>query len=225
MAGGSGLLIAIDGPAGVGKSTLARRLSRTLGLPYVNTGMMYRAVAAEALRTGVDPNDAAELARIAEGLRFTLANRAGSEQREGEGVGLEVVGGPGDEEITSPAVEAVVSRVAAHHPVRQVLRAAQRRLGARGAVMEGRDIGSVVFPDADVKILLVAGPEVRSNRRASERGGDARAGAALAARDALDQQTVPLEPGPDTRVIDTTGLDAEEVYRRALQVIRERVSP
>jgi cytidylate kinase len=207
-------VVAIDGPAGAGKSTLARALSRDLGLPYVNTGLMYRAVASHALAREVDPDDETTLAGIASGMRFEL----------GEGDLLEILidGSVPDASLATPGVESIVSAVARHPAVRRVLRQQQRLLGERGAVMEGRDIGTVVFPDADVKIFLSAEPEVRVGRRVRERRarrGD-KVADEVARRDALDRKTNPLEPAPDAHVLDSTRLGREEVLAEALRIVR-----
>jgi CMP/dCMP kinase len=210
-----GPVVAIDGPAGSGKSTLAGELARRLGLPYVNTGLMYRAVAARSLVEGVPPGEATELADVAGRLKFSLRVPPGGVVRE-----LAIDDQPAGPDLTSPEVEAVVSEVARHPEVRAVLRDAQRALGSDGCVMEGRDIGTVVFPDADVKLFLSAPPDVRVRRRQRERGGDAGAGAAVVRRDALDAKTNPLEPASDAHVLDTTRLGPEQVLEAALAVVR-----
>jgi cytidylate kinase len=209
----TGFVVAIDGPAGAGKSTLARGLARELGLPYLNTGAMYRSLAAEALRRGIAATDAAALAELAERLRFSMDR--------GNPPSLVVNGRPPGDDLASPEVEAVVSSVARHLKVRAVLRAAQRRLGAPGAVVEGRDIGTVVFPDADLKVFLEAHPKERAARRQEERGSrDPAMAAALELRDALDARTNPLVPAPEARLVDTTGRDQEEVLREVLDWAR-----
>jgi cytidylate kinase len=207
-----GPIVTVDGPAGSGKSTLSRALALELGLPYVNTGLMYRALAAVALAHALDPDDEVALERAAGTLRFVLSDGVPAE--------LLIDGAPPGPVLTSDAVEGVVSRVARHPRVREVLRARQRALGLGGSVIEGRDIGTVVFPDADVKIFLSARPEVRARRRARERGANDDAAPAVAARDALDAKTNPLEPAPDAAVLDTTGLDAPAVLAEALRLVR-----
>jgi CMP/dCMP kinase len=206
----SSVVVAIDGPAGVGKSTLARRLAADLGLRYVNTGLMYRALARAALDRGIDPEDGETLADVARDLRFEIRDDA-----------LAVEGyDPAD--LSTPEVERAVSAVARHPEVRDVLRAEQRRLGLEGAVVEGRDIGSVVFPDADVKVLLSGDEGERAARRGRERGSvDPRLAEAMARRDELDARTNPFVPAHDAREVDTTGKDADQVFREVREIVRE----
>lgn len=211
------LLVAIDGPAGSGKSTLARRLAETLDLPYLNTGLMYRALALEALRQGVGPDDGPALAALAEGMTFDLDSSLRPPQ-------LVIDGKRAAEEFTGREVESSVSRVARHPEVRALLRDEQRRLCEGGGVVEGRDIGTIVAPDADVKLYLQAAESERIARRRHERGDAEPVGRALAARDALDARTNPLEPAPDATAIDTTSMGADEVYETALAMIRDRLS-
>ena len=207
------LVVAIDGPAGSGKSTLAQGLSRELQLPYVNTGLMYRALTARALAEGVDVGDGPALADLAERIDFRLGGTApGSLLVEGREPG---------EELLSREVESEVSGVARHPEVREIMRRLQRNLGAGGAVMEGRDIGTVVFPDATVKIFLIASLAERAARRVAERG-DESLDEALAQRDARDGQVNPFVPAPDAVAIDNTGKGIEQVLAEALAVVRER---
>ena len=154
-------VVAIDGVAGSGKSTLARSLAGALGLPYINTGLMYRALAASALDQEVATDDETALVELTRRLTFTVVDGDPSE--------LEVEGFPSDRLMTLE-VEAVVSSVARHPGVRTLMRATQRAIGERdGAVMEGRDIGSVVFADAPVKLYLSADVDQRAERRTDQR--------------------------------------------------------
>jgi cytidylate kinase len=206
-------VVAIDGPAGAGKSTLARALAERLGLAYVNTGAMYRALTAVALRRGVDPGDGEALRALAGTLRFALDR--------GSPPSLLIDGRPPKQDLSSAEVEGAVSQVASHPSVRDVLRAEQRRLGELGAVVEGRDIGTVVFADADVKVFLRADPGERAARRQAERGStDPRLAEALDRRDARDARTNPLIPAPDARVVDTTDRAPEDVLQEVLAVVR-----
>lgn len=209
-------VVAIDGPAGSGKSTLARRLALELDLAYVNTGLMYRAVTLEAIRRKVALEDAEGLVRIALELTFDLDLDLRPPQ-------LRIDGSPPDPGLTSSEVEAAVSRVARHPALRARLRDEQRRLGAGGAVMEGRDIGSVVFPDAFLRVELEALPVERASRRASERrgAGASEVSAAIAARDAQDERNVPPVEG-DLHV-DSTNLSADEVHELVLAEVRRRL--
>lgn len=209
-------VVAIDGAAGSGKSTLARSLARALGLPYVNTGLMYRALAAAALRRGVQPGDESNVLGPMRRLRFNLV--AGSpDELEVEGYGLD--------ELMSVEVESTVSAVAGHASVRAHMRRQQRRLGeTHGAVMEGRDIASVVFADAPVKLYLRAPSRLRAERRAEERETRSvgEVANALAARDARDARTNPHEPARGAIVLDTSDLDPAQTLEAALAVVRER---
>jgi cytidylate kinase len=207
-------VVAIDGPAGAGKSTLAGALAHELRLPYINTGLMYRALASRAIRREVDPEDSDKLARLADGMRFALS--------ESEIPELLIDGNEPDASLTDERVEAIVSTVAHHPEVRAILRDRQRDLGRDGSVMEGRDIGTVVCPDADVKIFLSADPEVRVDRRAAERDAE-RAESAVVERDARDRRTNPLEPAPDAFVLDSTRLGRDEVLVEALRLVREKL--
>ena len=226
-------VVAIDGPAGSGKSTLAERMARALSLPYVNTGLMYRAATLLALREGVDLEDGQALAEVARGIRFDLSSRLSPPA-------ILIDGEPPSPDLVVPEVEVNVSTVSRHPEVRAMLRDEQRRLGSGGAVMEGRDIGSVVFPDAAVKIFLVAAPDERAARRFRERHapvpseGEVPASSdgptrtpdvadALAIRDALDERVNPFVPAPDAVLLDTTGKDPDAVLREALAIARERL--
>jgi cytidylate kinase len=217
-------IIAIDGPSGAGKSTLGRMLARELGLLYIDTGAMYRAVALAVTRAGVstaDPEAVAEAARRAE---IQLAGDPDSLQ-------VRLDGSDVSEEIRGEQIGHTASVVSAIPEVRRELVRRQRELGASGGVvLDGRDIGTVVFPDADVKFFLTAVPEERARRRHDEerlKERDQTFEATLAdinARDRRDasREDSPLRIADDAVVIDTTELPVEEVYRHMLAVIRER---
>ena len=205
-------VVAIDGAAGSGKSTLARALARSLDLPYVNTGLMYRGLTAAALRSGVEHEDERGLVSLLESLRFSLS---------GENPPELVVEGYPEDTLTSPAVEAGVSTVARHPGVRERMRVLQRSLGKDGAVMEGRDIATVVFPDASVKLFLVADEAERTARRARERAATDAADVAdaLRLRDLRDAHTTPLEAAPGAIVIDTGAIDVDTALAAALRIV------
>jgi cytidylate kinase len=206
-------VVAIDGAAGSGKSTLARRLARALELPYVNTGLMYRALTRAALDLGVDLDDEDALAELTRGLRVRMT--------EGTHPQLEVEAYR-PEELHTSEVDAAVSRASRHPKVRELMRQAQRALGAGGAVMEGRDIGTVVYPDAPVKLFLSADPLERVARRSVERdGGDV--AEQLRARDARDARVNPHEPAADAVTIDTTGATPDSTLQAALEIARSRL--
>jgi cytidylate kinase len=208
-------LIAIDGAAGSGKSTLARGVADALGLPYLNTGSMYRALTLEALRRGVDPGEAGALVDLMARLSFSMDPSPGAS--------LRIDGSEPDPELEGSAVDAAVSEVSAHPEVRALMHASQRALGSHGGVVEGRDIGSVVFPDADVKLYLAADPAARAARRVVDRAADpSSTQSALHARDAADATVNPFEPAPDALVIDTGRLDARAALAVALDAIAER---
>ena len=208
-------IIAIDGPAGAGKSTLARRLATALDLPYINTGLMYRAVTHRALTEGIDIEDEERLAVAARSIGFAVQSDAPDQ--------LAVEGSTSVDALMSTAVEQWVSTVSRHPAVRRVLRNLQRTLGADGSVMEGRDIGTAVFPDADVKIFLSADSDVRADRRAREEGRGAGAAHTVGTRDELDARTNPLVPASDAYVIDATDLSADAVFAEALNFIEARL--
>lgn len=208
------VVVAVDGPAGAGKSTVSRALAERLGYAYVDTGAMYRAVGVLAHEQGVAFDDDVALARLCDGLVFGL---------EDGGTRLVVNGRDVSTAIRRRDAAELASRVSARAVVRERLVALQRRLGAQGGVvMEGRDIGTVVFPDAPVKVYLTAEPAERARRRAGElrsRGepvDEAALAVEIAARDARDSQraTAPLRPAPDAVVLDTTRLAFDEVVER-----------
>ncbi|MCX7621258.1 MAG: (d)CMP kinase [Acidimicrobiales bacterium] len=206
-------VVAIDGPAGSGKSTVARELAKRLGLDYLDTGAMYRAVAFAALRNGVDPADADLVARLARDISIDL-------REDGTVV---VDGADATIEIRGPEVTRAVSIVAANSAVREELRVRQREWAAahRGGVIEGRDIGTVVFPDADLKVYLDARPEIRASRRSQEvtELSYETVAADLARRDALDQgrSDSPLRIAPDALVVDTSEMSVNEIVHLLLE--------
>ncbi len=206
-------VVTIDGAAGSGKSTLARGLASALGLAYVNTGLMYRALTLAAVDGQVDVDDGARLATLLATLRFSLD--------DGEPPQVRIEGGPSGPRLAGAEVEAHVSAVARHPEVRAPMRAEQRRLGENGAVMEGRDMGSMVYVDAPVKLYLEADPTVRAARRSRDR---AEGGAAMAlhARDRSDMRVIPFEPAQGAVVIDTTHREIVEVLGEALAIVRAR---
>ncbi len=210
------ILVAIDGPAGSGKSTLARGLARRLDLPYVNTGLMYRALTRRALDEHVDPDDAEALERLARTLDVDLDMTVQPPELRIDGIR------PGGE-LTTPRVEGSVSLVSSHPRVRAVLVERQRDLARDGAVMEGRDIGRVVLPDATVKIYLDASRDERAGRRTVERGGGSMA-EAVAVRDRQDARTNPFVPSDDAIRLDTSGLTPDETLAAALAIVTERVT-
>jgi cytidylate kinase len=209
--------VAIDGPAGAGKSTLARALAERLGLERLDTGAMYRSVAWAALRRGVDPGDAEAVAALARCLRIEVGER------------VLVDGEDATAAIRTPAVDASVSVVAAIPAVRAEMVRRQRAWVAErgGGVVEGRDIGTVVLPDADVKVYLTARSGERARRRAAERGSQpvGEVARALERRDALDstREASPLpDPGAvaaDAIVVDSTGKQAERVLEEVLSCL------
>ncbi len=212
------MLVAIDGPAGSGKSSVARAVAGELGYIDLNTGAAYRAVALLALREGVDLEDGALLAEI--------ARRVGLDAE-----GARVDGSPvPEEDLRTPEVSAAASKVSAKPEVREVLLsvqrvAAQKARGEGGAVVEGRDIGTVVLPDADLKIFLQAAPEERARRRAYQTGREAeldRIREAIKKRDRQDseRETSPLRPAKDAVILDTTTLSLNEVVSRVLDLAR-----
>ncbi len=199
-------IIAIDGPAGSGKSTVARALAARLELPYLDTGAMYRSVTFAALRRGIDPSDADVIGRIVGDVEIRLEPEA-----------VLVDGVDATIEIRGPAVSRAVSLVAANPVVRAEMVRRQREwvTAHAGGVLEGRDIGTVVFPDAELKVYLTADPEVRAQRRSQEVTDlDYETVAAdLARRDALDQgrEVAPLTEAADAFLLDTTGLTVPEI--------------
>ena len=207
------IIVAIDGPAGAGKSTVGRALAERLGLEYLDTGAMYRAMTFAALRRGVVEGDLDEVAAMAPDVDISVA--------DGEVV---VDGVNATQAIRGREVTEAVSQVAANPGVRAVLVDRQRGWVAErgGGVVEGRDIGSVVFPDADLKLFITASPRTRAERRVMEIGGDVdEVEASIIERDRKDssREHSPLTETDDAIVVDTTGLTVDEVLDRIMGLI------
>jgi cytidylate kinase len=203
------MVVAIDGPAGAGKSSVARAVAKQLGFTYLDSGAMYRSVALAALRRGVEP------AEIADTVKIDLAD--GAVLLDGEDVRAE---------IRTPEVSEAASRAASDPAVRKAMVAQQRRMLSHGDwVAEGRDIGTVVAPDAEVKVFLTADPRKRAERRAAELGADA--SVVLAEQQIRDQrdstrEISPLEPAPGATVIDTTDMSLDEVVAAIVALVHAR---
>ncbi len=219
-----GLIIAIDGPAGAGKSTTARRVAERLGYLYIDTGAMYRAVTLAVLRAGI-PIEEEHVARVLPHLRIELVPSLQGQRTllSGEDV---------TEALRLPEVTRWVSLVSSFPAVRRFLVEEQRRLGRHGGVvMDGRDIGTVVFPEAEVKVFLTASLPVRARRRLQELRAygiaitEQEVAAELQRRDELDSHRAdsPLQCAPDAVVIDTTELTIEEQTERVLELVRQRL--
>ena len=198
-------VIAIDGPAGAGKSTVARRVSIETGLRYLDTGAMYRCVALAVQQTSTNPHDAEAVGQIARDVVVVIERNAAKLN------GVDVT-----TEIRSSEINGIVSIIAAHTPVRDAMREQQRRWihDHHGGVVEGRDIGTVVFPDAILKVFLTASPEVRAERRVGQTGGEIQAVAAsIAERDHLDSTRMdsPLKPSDGSVIVDSSNRTIEEV--------------
>lgn len=209
-------VVAIDGPAGAGKSTIARALASRLGIPYLDTGAMFRVVAYSALRRGIHLDDEAAVAALA----GRLSIRVTSESVSVDGVDV-------TQEIRSSEVNAIVSHVAALSSVRSILREQQRVWAESngGGVVEGRDIGTVVFPDAILKVFLTARPEIRAARRVAEAGGDVdEVARSIAERDRLDssRQDSPLARADGSVIVDTSDLSIPEVVELLAEMVAER---
>ena len=207
------MIVAIDGPAGAGKSTVARALAERLGFRYLDTGAMYRAVTWLAMQRGLDLSDEQALAGLAEGEPVVF-----------DGEGRVWIGGTDvTSSIREPRIDRMVPVVARHPAVRDVMRERQRELGRDGdVVIEGRDIGTVVAPSAEVKVYLVADRDERERRRLADRpgiGADALA-TDLRVRDEKDAER--MQPADDAREIDTTDLRVEDVVARIEALVRER---
>jgi len=211
------IIIAIDGPSGAGKSTIARSLARRLEFTYIDTGAMYRAVALWALRAGIDLDDLHRLEQLALAAHI-----------EFDGDIVRLNGDDVTAAIRERQVTEAASKVAVAPGVRRAMREEQRRIGeTKSVVMEGRDIGSVVFPDATVKIFLDADPQVRAGRRAQETGAEvAQVARDIAERDSRDRsrREAPLLQAPDAEYVDSTGLSTGEVEESILKIVRRKTS-
>jgi CMP/dCMP kinase len=208
------VIIAIDGPAGAGKSTVGKAVALRLGLQYLDTGAMYRAVAFAALRRGLPVTDDAAVADLARSLDLSVSEE-----------GVFVDGVDATTEIRSREVTEAVSAVASNTPVRDELRARQRQWADErgGGVIEGRDIGTVVFPDATLKLYVTASPRTRAERRVGEMGGDIdEVAASIAERDRRDMTRAdgPLRAADGAAVVDTTGLTIDEVVAEIVALLR-----
>ena len=214
------VIVAIDGPAGAGKSTIARRIADKTGFVYIDTGAMYRAVALWALRAGVDLTDMHKLEELAKAAKLVFLDG---------GAGMELNGEDVSAQIRTPEVAAAASKVAAVAAVRRALVEKQRDIAANASVvMEGRDIGTVVFPDANVKVYLDADQDVRAQRRALDliEADTAKIAREIADRDKRDasRPDSPMMQAPDAVYLDSSGLGIDQVEEAILKLIRDRTS-
>lgn len=218
------VIIAIDGPSGAGKSTIARSVASRLGYVYIDTGAMYRAVGLWALRAGIPLDDLHKLEQLAAAARIEFAPGASTVLLNGEDITTA---------IREPQVSDAASKASAIPGVRRAMVAEQRRMAENASVvMEGRDIGTVVFPNADVKVFLDADPSVRAQRRAIElrqRGADVQTETVareMAERDQRDRTRAeaPLVQAPDAVYLDSSGLNIVEVEESVLKLVRSKVS-
>jgi len=211
------VVVAIDGPAGAGKSTIAKALARDLGIAYLDTGAMYRGVTFAVLRKGLSATDVDAVGRIAQTVVFVQTTDT-----------LHVDNVDATAAIRTPEVDAAVSHIAANSVVRDEMRLRQRQWIAdhNGGVVEGRDIGSVVFPDATLKVYLVATPLVRAERRVAQHGGDvAEIARAIAERDERDSTRAdsPLRQTPDAVVVDTSNRSVDQIVADIRALLTQRL--
>jgi cytidylate kinase len=209
------MIVAIDGPAGAGKSTVARALAQRLGFRYLDTGAMYRALTWLAMKRGLDLSDADSLARLAkeEPVLFLEDDR------------VSIAGTDVTASIRDTRVDRMVPVVARHHAVREVMRERQRELGREGdVVIEGRDIGTVVAPGAEVKVYLVADREERAKRRMAERPGIGADALATDLRLRDESDAARMQPADDAIEIDTTSLEVDVVVDRIEALVHERTA-
>ena len=213
------MIVAIDGPAGAGKSTVAQRVADRLGFQLIDTGALYRIVALRALEAGLDPDDGEAIAELTRTLELDFSDD-----------GLTCDGDAVGDEIRTPEVSQTTSQISSLPPVRDALLGVQRRIGRRrDSVLEGRDIGTVVFPNAEVKIFLTATAEERGRRRweeLTERGESAELDAVveeMRQRDKRDRSrdVAPLTQASDAVVVDSTELDPDEVVERILHIVKD----
>ena len=209
------MIVAIDGPAGAGKSTAARALAERLGFRYLDTGAMYRAVTWLAMQRGVDLGDANACADLARSEPVTFDD----DER------VWIAGTDVTSSIRGPRIDRMVPVVARHPPVREVMRERQRQLGREGdVVIEGRDIGTVVAPDAAVKVYLTADRDERARRRSAERPGIGADALATDLRMRDESDAARMQPAEDAHQIDTTNLDLEDVVSQIEALVRERTA-
>jgi CMP/dCMP kinase len=209
------VIVAIDGPAGAGKSTVARALADRLGFRYLDTGAMYRAITWLAMQRGLDLGDAEGLAQLARENPVVFS----------EGERVSIAGTDVTSSIRAARVDRMVPVVARHHAVREVMRDRQRQLGRVGdVVIEGRDIGTVVAPDAGVKVYLIADRDERAKRRVAERPGIGADALATDLRLRDESDAARMQPAEDATEIDTTTLEVEDVVDRIEALVRERTA-
>lgn len=214
------MIIAIDGPAGAGKSTIASQVAERLGFQLIDTGAIYRIVALRAQERGVDPTDGDGCAAVARSLTLAFERVGGKNTLICDGVAV------GDE-IRSEAISKLASQVSAHPAVRAALLDVQRAMGARSSVLEGRDIGTVVFPSAEVKVFLTATNEERARRRVAQLEGRGQPAVYeeilrdIVERDARDagREVAPLKQADDAHAIDTTGLTISDIVARIIALV------